>query len=35
MNMCLNLHVQRDRALWIYKYKNIVNGNKEREITYF
>jgi hypothetical protein len=34
MNMCLLLNGYRDRAVWIYKYKSIVNGDKEREITY-
>jgi hypothetical protein len=23
-----------DTVVWIYEYKNIVNGNKNREITY-
>jgi len=23
----------RDTSVWIYKYKSIVNGNKEREMT--
>jgi hypothetical protein len=34
MNMYLILNDYRDRAVWIYKYKSILNGNKEREITY-
>ena len=34
MNTCLILNGYRDRAVWIYKYKSIVNDNKEREITY-
>jgi hypothetical protein len=33
INMCLILNDYRRRALWIRKYKSIVNGNKEREIT--
>jgi hypothetical protein len=33
MNMCLILNGYRDRAVWIYKYESIVNGNKETEIV--
>jgi len=29
MNMCLILNGYRDRTVRIYKYKNIVNGNKQ------
>jgi hypothetical protein len=29
----LILNSYRDRAVWIYKYKSIVTGNKERKIT--
>jgi hypothetical protein len=29
INMCLILNGYRDRAVSIYKYKSIVNGNKE------
>jgi hypothetical protein len=35
INMCLILIGYRDIAFWIYKYENIMNGNKEREITYW
>jgi hypothetical protein len=28
INMCLILNGYRDRAVWIYKYKTIVNCNK-------
>jgi hypothetical protein len=34
-NMCLILNGYQDRAVWIYEYKSIVNGNKERQITYW
>ena len=35
MNMCLILNYYRERAVWIYEYKNsIVNGKRDREITY-
>jgi hypothetical protein len=34
MNVCLILISYQDRAVSIYKYKSIVNGNKEREITF-
>jgi len=34
MNMCLIMNGYQERTVWIYKYKNSVNGNKEREITY-
>jgi hypothetical protein len=34
MNMCLILNGYQDRTVWIYKYKNSVNGNRQREITY-
>jgi hypothetical protein len=34
MNMCLIQNGYQDRTVWIYKYKNNVNWNKEREITY-
>jgi hypothetical protein len=29
--MCLVLNGYQDRAVWIYKYKSIVNGIKGRE----
>jgi hypothetical protein len=32
MNMCLILNGYWARAVWIYKYKSIVNGTKERQI---
>ena len=32
MNLILNGH--QDTAVWIYKYKSIVNDSKDREITY-
>ena len=35
MNMCLILNGYRDTAVWIYKHKSIVNGDKEIEITYY
>jgi hypothetical protein len=35
MNMCPILNGYGDRFVWIYKYKSIVNGNKEREISYY
>jgi len=35
MNLCLILNDYQERTVWIYKYKNSVNGNKEREIIYF
>jgi hypothetical protein len=31
--MCPILKCYQGRAVWIYKYKSIVNGNKQREIT--
>ena len=34
MSMCQILNGYRDRAVWIYTFKSIANGNKEREITY-
>jgi len=34
MNTCVTLNGYRGKAVWIYKYKGIVNGNKEGEITY-
>jgi len=34
MNMCLILNGYQDRIVWIYKYKNRANGNKDTEITY-
>ena len=34
INLCLILNGYRDRAVWIHRHKNIVNGSKEREITY-
>ena len=34
MKKCLIPSGYRDRAVWIYKYKITVNGNKVREITY-
>ena len=33
-NMCLILNDYQDRSVWIYTQKRIVNGEKEREITY-
>jgi len=33
-NMCLNVNSYGDKAVWIYKYLSIVNGNKERKSTY-
>jgi hypothetical protein len=33
MNMCLILNCYWDRAVWIYKYKSIAIGNKERKIV--
>jgi hypothetical protein len=33
INMCLILNDYRDRAVWINKYKIIVNGNKEKLLT--
>ena len=33
--MCLAVNGFRDRAVWVHKYKNIVNGYKEWEITYW
>jgi len=35
MNMCLILKGNRDGAVGIYRYKSIVNGNRERELTRF
>lgn len=32
--MCLIANGFRDRAVGVYKYKNIVNGHKEGEITF-
>ena len=32
---CLILNGYSDRAVWISKYKSIVSGNKEREMTWF
>ena len=32
--MCLILNDNWDKAVWIYKYKRIMNGNEERLITY-
>jgi hypothetical protein len=29
MNMCLILNGYQYTAVWIYKYKHIVNGNKK------
>jgi hypothetical protein len=34
MNVCLILKGYRRISVWMYKYKGIVNGNKERQITY-
>jgi hypothetical protein len=34
MNMCLILNGYRETAVRIYKYKSIVNDNKEKETTY-
>jgi hypothetical protein len=33
INLCLILNGYRDKAVWIHRYKNIVNGSKEREIA--
>jgi hypothetical protein len=33
MNMCLIVSGYRDRAVWIYRYKIVVNGNKEKLVT--
>jgi hypothetical protein len=33
-NICLILKGYRDRVVWAYKYKSILNGNKQRDITY-
>jgi len=33
-NTCLFPNSYHDTAVWIYKFKRIVNGNKEKEITY-
>jgi hypothetical protein len=33
--MCLIVNGFLDRDVGVYKYKNIVNGNKEGEITYW
>jgi hypothetical protein len=33
MNMCLILNGYWDRDVWIYKYRSIVNGNKEKVLT--
>ena len=30
MNTCLILNGYRDRAVWIYKYTSLVNGNEEK-----
>ena len=32
MNLCLFVNGYWGRAVWIYGYKNIVNGNEEGEI---
>ena len=32
MNMCLPLNCYRGRAVWIYKYKSIVNGKKKEKL---
>ena len=32
--MCIILNAYRNRAVWMYKYKSVVNGNEEREIAY-
>ena len=34
-NTCLIVSSYWDRAVWIYKYISIVNGNKERKSTYY
>jgi len=34
MNTCLILIGYRDKAFWIYKYENIMNGYKGRKIIY-
>ena len=33
LNVCVILYGYRDRVFWIYKYKDIVNSNKEINIT--
>ena len=33
MNMCLIQNGYRDRAVWIFKYKSIMNDNKEKVLT--
>jgi len=33
LNVCVSLYDYRDRVFWIYKYKDIVNSNKEINIT--
>jgi hypothetical protein len=30
MNLCLIVNCYWDKAVWIYKYKSIVNDDKER-----
>jgi hypothetical protein len=30
-----NSELYRDRTVYIYKYKNIMNANKDIEITYY
>jgi hypothetical protein len=34
MNMCSLLNGYQDRAVRVYKYKSVVNGNKGIEIPY-
>ena len=34
INMCLIVKGNRHRGVWLYRYKSIVNVNREREITY-
>jgi len=31
--MCLTLHGYRDAVVWIYEYRSLVNGNKEKLVT--
>jgi len=33
-NMCLFPNGYHDTAVWIYTFKQILNGNKEKETTY-
>ena len=33
INKCLIMNGYQERSVWIYRYKSIVNGNKEEEIA--